>query len=88
MTTTATASRSPRGWPALVRDGRVERRAVDRVDEAVVVVVAGVDAIAVLRRAIKAVARDTAGDDPDRHELVALIDKARHLRGTPTTVAR
>jgi Ca-activated chloride channel family protein len=38
--------------------------------------------------AIEAVARAAAGDDPDRHELVGLIDKARHLRATPATVAR
>jgi Ca-activated chloride channel family protein len=31
--------------------------------------------------AIEAVARATAGDDADRHELVALIGKARQLRG-------
>jgi Ca-activated chloride channel family protein len=38
--------------------------------------------------AIEQVARSAAGDDPDRHELVALIGKARQLRGSAATVAR
>jgi len=38
--------------------------------------------------AIEQVARATAGDDPDRGELVSLIDKARRLRGSAATVAR
>ena len=38
--------------------------------------------------AIEQVARATAGDDPDRNEFVALIDKARRLRGSAATVAR
>jgi Ca-activated chloride channel homolog len=38
--------------------------------------------------AIAEVARATAGADPDRAELVSLIEKARRLRGTPATVAR
>jgi Ca-activated chloride channel family protein len=38
--------------------------------------------------AIEQVARATAGDDPDRNELVSLIDKARRLRGSAATVAR
>ncbi|HWO18756.1 MAG TPA: von Willebrand factor type A domain-containing protein [Kofleriaceae bacterium] len=33
-------------------------------------------------------ARAAAGQDPDRLELVALIEKAAQLRGTPLTVAR
>jgi Ca-activated chloride channel family protein len=38
--------------------------------------------------AIEQVARATAGTDPDRGELVSLIEKARRLRGSATTVAR
>ena len=38
--------------------------------------------------AIEQVARATAGDDPDRGELVSLIEKARQLRGSAATVAR
>ena len=38
--------------------------------------------------AIEQVARATAGDDPDRRELVSLIEKARGMRGSPATVAR
>ncbi len=37
---------------------------------------------------IAAVAREAAGASPERLELVALIDKARHLRGASATVAR
>ena len=37
---------------------------------------------------IAQVARDAQGNDPDRAELIALIEKARSLRGTPATVAR
>ncbi|HEY0192752.1 MAG TPA: VWA domain-containing protein [Kofleriaceae bacterium] len=38
--------------------------------------------------AIEQVARATAGDDADRRELIALIDQARRLRGTPVGIAR
>lgn len=38
--------------------------------------------------AIEQVARATAGDDPDRGELVSLIEQARRLRGSAATVAR
>ncbi|HET7501696.1 MAG TPA: YfbK domain-containing protein, partial [Kofleriaceae bacterium] len=38
--------------------------------------------------AIEQVARATAGSDPDRNELVSLIDKARRLRGPSAAVAR
>jgi len=38
--------------------------------------------------AIEQVARATAGSDPDRGELVSLIEKARRLRGSAATVAR
>jgi Ca-activated chloride channel family protein len=38
--------------------------------------------------AIEQVARATAGDDPDRSELVSLIAKARQLRGSAAVVAR
>jgi Ca-activated chloride channel family protein len=34
------------------------------------------------------VAHDAQGDDPDRAELLTLIERARSLRGTPSTVAR
>jgi len=37
---------------------------------------------------IAQVAREAAGNDPDRAELISLIEKARSLRGTPATVAR
>jgi Ca-activated chloride channel family protein len=37
---------------------------------------------------IAQVARDAQGNDPDRAELISLIEKARSLRGTPATVAR
>ena len=37
---------------------------------------------------IAQLARDAQGDDPDRAELVSLIERARSLRGTPATVAR
>ncbi len=33
-------------------------------------------------------AREAAGSDPDRAELVSLIERARSLRRTPATVAR
>jgi Ca-activated chloride channel family protein len=37
---------------------------------------------------IAQVAREAQGRDPDRAELVSLIERARALRGTPATVAR
>ena len=37
---------------------------------------------------IAAIAREAAGDDRDRSELLTLIGAARGLRGTPATVAR
>ncbi len=37
---------------------------------------------------IAAVAREAAGDNADRAELVTLIERARSLRGTTATVAR
>jgi len=37
---------------------------------------------------IAAIAREAAGDDRDRAELLTLIGQARALRGTPATVAR
>ncbi len=37
---------------------------------------------------IAAVAREAAGDNTERTELVSLIERARTLRGTTATVAR
>ncbi|MBL0219692.1 MAG: VWA domain-containing protein [Myxococcales bacterium] len=37
---------------------------------------------------IAQVARDAQGNDPDRAELISLVERARALRGTPATVAR
>ncbi len=37
---------------------------------------------------IAKVAREAQGTDPDRAELVSLVERARSLRGTPATVAR
>jgi len=37
---------------------------------------------------IAQVAREAEGQDPDRAELIGLIEKARSLRGNPSTIAR
>jgi hypothetical protein len=36
---------------------------------------------------IRSLAKDAAGDDKDRNELVSLIDRARSLRPEPKKVA-